>query len=155
MRLIDADALIEYIKAWGFIGETCAIEAVEDMPTIEPCEDAISRGYILHELNGYGADWREDCEIADIIRNAPSVAPSRPKGENLQKDFPSLFECSVCGESCFDTVPWDCDINYCPNCGADMRKGRKENPLAGIKPKSIPTKKHTFMYRKGVDDEIN
>lgn len=34
MRLIDADALIEDIKEWGFIGETCAIEAVNDAPTI-------------------------------------------------------------------------------------------------------------------------
>ena len=44
----------------------------------------------------------------------------RPQGRNLSEEYPSLFECSVCGASCFDTVPWDCDINYCPNCGARM-----------------------------------
>lgn len=32
------------------------------------------------------------------------------------------------------------------------KKGADENPLAGIEPKPIPTKKHTFVYRKGADD---
>ena len=44
----------------------------------------------------------------------------RPQGGNLLEKYPSLFECSVCGASCFDTIPWDCNINYCPNCGAKM-----------------------------------
>lgn len=46
----------------------------------------------------------------------------RPQGRNLLEEYPSLFECSVCGASCYDTYPWDCDIKFCPNCGADMRK---------------------------------
>lgn len=43
MRLIDADKLIEDIKEWGFIGETCAIEAVNDAPSIElvRCKECI------------------------------------------------------------------------------------------------------------------
>lgn len=38
MRLIDGDKLIEEIKEWGFIGETCATEAVNDAPTIKTKE---------------------------------------------------------------------------------------------------------------------
>ena len=53
------------------------------------------------------------------IKTMPSA--DRPKGENLLEEYPSLFECSVCGASCFDTIPWDCNINFCPNCGARMK----------------------------------
>lgn len=42
----------------------------------EVSEDCISREYMLRALNGYGKDWQEDCEIADVIRNAPSVVPT-------------------------------------------------------------------------------
>ena len=47
-------------------------------------------------------------------------------GENLCKEYPTLFECSLCGASCDDTVSWDCDINFCPNCGASMREREGE-----------------------------
>lgn len=59
---------------------------------------------------------------------AVEVYPSadRPRGENLLEEYPSLFECSVCGASCNDTIPWDCNINYCPNCGAKMREREGE-----------------------------
>lgn len=37
------------------------------------------------------------------------------------------YECSVCGEpwTLIDGTPWDNYMNFCPNCGADMR-GDKE-----------------------------
>lgn len=40
MRLIDADKLKEYMKEWDFIGVSCAIEAVDDMPTISQTNTA-------------------------------------------------------------------------------------------------------------------
>ena len=58
-------------------------------------------------------------EARKAIRALPSA--DRPQGRNLSEEYPSLFECSVCGASCDDTYPWDCDIKFCPNCGADMR----------------------------------
>lgn len=58
--------------------------------------------------------------ILVTIDEAPTIDADRPQGENLLEKYPSLFECSVCGASCFDTIPWDCNINYCPNCGAKM-----------------------------------
>ena len=45
----------------------------------------------------------------------------RPQGE-WQKVGKYACECSICGESvCGDFM------NFCPNCGADMRKGGAEN----------------------------
>ena len=63
-------------------------------------------------------------DIVDAVNHAPTIEPKH--GKNLKSDYPSLFKCSVCGASCDDTIPWDCDINFCPNCGADMREVRDE-----------------------------
>ena len=77
----------------------------------------------------YGADpsyYDVDApSIADhLIANGVVV---REKGENLRKDTPSLFECSKCGWSDWDTYTGDTSVyNFCPNCGADMRKGEDD-----------------------------
>ena len=48
------------------------------------------------------------------------VAPVR-NGRNINVEWPSLFECSVCGWSDDDTTTGDTAVyNYCPNCGAKM-----------------------------------
>lgn len=51
---------------------------------------------------------------------AADVEPVR-HGYNVKWDYPTLFECSLCGWECFDTVPGDTDTyQYCPSCGAKM-----------------------------------
>lgn len=50
-------------------------------------------------------------------------ATARPKGKWLFKPNSSDIWCSVCDEN-FDEIPQAFD--FCPNCGADMRKGGKE-----------------------------
>lgn len=62
--------------------------------------------------------------MAKVAVNHTPTADVRPvvRGFNKLKDYPSLFECSVCGWECGDTVPGDTETyNYCPNCGADVR----------------------------------
>lgn len=51
----------------------------------------------------------------------------RPHGEWIEKeDFNQdiYYDCSVCGNSwcTLDGTPWQNGMNFCPNCGADMRK---------------------------------
>ena len=42
-------------------------------------------------------------------------------GRNINAEWPSLFECSVCGWSDDDTTTGDTAVyNYFPNCGATM-----------------------------------
>ena len=61
--------------------------------------------------------------LVDYIESIPSA---ERKGRNLLAEYPSLFECSECGTSCYDTIPWDCNINYCPNCGCRMKGAEDE-----------------------------
>lgn len=81
-------------------------------------------------------------EIKGIIDNAPTVhdtinvypsgeviiQQTRPQGgwktvEGIDGD--DYYECSNCGEPWVLTAgtPKDNNMNFCPNCGADMRKG--------------------------------
>ena len=63
--------------------------------------------------------------ILDLNGGVYTAADVRPvvKGFNKLKDYPSLFECSVCGWECGDTVPGDTETyNFCPNCGARMEE---------------------------------
>ena len=98
-----------------------AIEAIENV-------DWYHQNLNKDMVSGANDDEHQAWYKADDIYKALEAVPSadRPKGENLRKEYPSLFECSHCGASCDDTVPWDCDINFCPNCGADMRGDNHE-----------------------------
>lgn len=59
------------------------------------------------------------------------------------------IEIEICN-ACYRTiVPFDKEINVL------NKKGVDENPLAGIKPKPIPTTKHTFVYRKGIENGMD
>ena len=49
------------------------------------------------------------------------------QGKNLDTEWSSLFECSVCHWSCWDTLCGDTSTyNYCPNCGAKIINNIKE-----------------------------
>lgn len=73
-------------------------------------------------------DGEEDRKyVVERLRAEIPAADVRPVvlGFNVSKDYPSLFECSVCGWSDDDTTTGDTQTyNYCPNCGADMREER-------------------------------
>lgn len=61
----------------------------------------------------------------DIMR-FPSAEPEQKKGEWLHKPNEyddDTYECSRCGEpwTLIEGTPKENNMNYCPNCGADMR----------------------------------
>ena len=94
---------------------------------LEPCEDAVSRDAAKEMIN----DIR-DCisvegywAIQERLKKLPSVTV-RQTGEWIEKDGYDgdvYYDCSVCGESwtTIEGTPWDNGMNFCPNCGADMR----------------------------------
>ena len=65
---------------------------------------------------------KEVKEAWDRWADEPTIIVKPIKhGRNLSADYPSLFECSVCGYTNNDTYTGDIAIfNYCPNCGARM-----------------------------------
>jgi hypothetical protein len=57
-------------------------------------------------------DFKDRSEFVEVVH-----------GYNLN-EYPSLFECSVCRWSDWDTYTGDTSVyNYCPNCGAKMDGG--------------------------------
>jgi DNA-directed RNA polymerase subunit RPC12/RpoP len=65
------------------------------------------------EIEAYHAGYQAGYENGkrDAVRHA----------YNKCEEYPTLFECSACGEDCDDTVPWDhTEIEYCPHCGAKI-----------------------------------
>ena len=142
MRLIDADALTTRIeeehRRWGEDYDAHQILGdIEDAPTIEPCEDAISRAEVLKLIDEEYNDGRFLSEyesgrnsMNETIRRwtaqLPSVAPSRPSGEWIETFDDSRlasirrYACSECGG---EWLPeFIKRIRYCPCCGAKMSK---------------------------------
>lgn len=72
------------------------------------------------------AFYREDPDGIDHALNSIESIPSADvapvvHGKNLKEKWSSLFECSICHWSCWDTYCNDTSgYDYCPNCGAKM-----------------------------------
>ena len=134
MRLIDADELKKKLKLWAFTNVTTTSPTfdfvtefdIDECPTVEPCEDAVSRDAVIDILGNYGCTNREGLLFKDI-QALPSV--TRQTGEWIKwwevikhersEEYISRWKCSVCGK---EQDPHSAKfINFCPNCGADMR----------------------------------
>ena len=96
--------------------------------------DFISRSALLKSIEGVEVsfylddgvcgDNYDDTTIVDIINVQPTIeAVPVVHGEWIESDL--LFEadkCTICNASIYNTN----GMNFCPNCGADMRKGGTE-----------------------------
>ena len=65
-------------------------------------------------------------KLLEEIKAIPSAEPERKKGKWLHKPNEyddDTYECSRCGEpwTLIEGTPKENNMNYCPNCGADMR----------------------------------
>ena len=64
-------------------------------------------------------------DAINAIKGAPTIEPKRGEWIDLNDKwgFEGTFKCSACGElwSLIDGTPQDNGMNFCPNCGADMR----------------------------------
>ena len=119
-------------------------DAIVNAIPYDPSGDLISREALIREI-GRTDEWYKGRSVCDIIDSAMSMnytflpqyqvdlqcaydcgyekgKNDRPKGEWIFKHNSSDIWCSVCDEN-FDEIPQA--FNFCPNCGADMRKGGK------------------------------
>lgn len=75
----------------------------------------------------YSHERHENCVSVYAIDTMPTIEPDRPHGEWIEKEdynMDTYYDCSACGNSwcTFDGTPWQNGMNFCPKCGADMRK---------------------------------
>ena len=90
--------------------------------------DLISRSALIKSyFNHCRTDFEnENCCMANenvfnIIYNAPTV-DERPRGEWDKSPVNRFYTCSFCGKTSPDLSSY-MKMNFCPNCGADMRGG--------------------------------
>lgn len=111
MRLIDAPIGLFMSKE----GEMCL--------KTEYIADWGVEAYIVSSGETFwgGAKTAEERNNLDVT---PVDAVPVVYGRNVKpKECTALFECSVCGWECWDTMSSDTEIwNYCPNCGSKMLK---------------------------------
>lgn len=109
MRLIDADALYERLKA----DEELARDRVIDTPNYFP------NGAVNPSAIRYMAQLSERTRFKEIVCNAPTVdVPDRKVGE--WEFEPGAKYCSRCGWLFSYEAGLEEDWDYCPNCGARM-----------------------------------
>ena len=101
MRLIDADALTDFLKClfpdrgmWEIEGDT-AKDAI--------CETVV--------------------EAMEMVKNMETIQP-RPKGRWVKISPAGIYECSKCGKYVMtDDIS---EYDFCHGCGADMREETHE-----------------------------
>ena len=87
---------------------------------VKPREDRYFQTQSLDDAYDYG--WRS---LQRCIEKLPSAQTERKKGEWVLQsdDYHEYYECDQCGMA----VGLDDVRNFCPNCGADMRRVRWMN----------------------------
>ena len=99
----------------------------------EPCEDAVSRKDVI-DLFKRGAEIiakAKGISVEDMphngldaLMNLPPVTPKRKTGKWLD-NYQYGYKCSECG-AYLEIDCGDLEMNFCPNCNADMRGKQDE-----------------------------
>ena len=100
----------------------------------KPCEDAVSREAVYEAMvekgqrsrrYRLGETWElNGTEIREALDTVPSVTPKRKKGKWLD-NYQYGYKCSECG-AYLEIDCGDVEMNFCPNCNADMRGKQDE-----------------------------
>ena len=100
----------------------------------KPCEDAVSREAVYEAMvekgqrsrrYRLGETWElNGTEIREALDTVPSVTPKRKTGRWLD-NYQYGYKCSECG-AYLEIDCGDVEMNFCPNCNADMRGKQDE-----------------------------
>lgn len=90
--------------------------------------DALKEKAFFHEIDNVSYVEEED------IDKAPTIdAVERKRGEWIKNEGRRGWHCSCCKVDNYYAYSWNSESgrnefqdNFCPNCGADMRKGEEE-----------------------------
>lgn len=117
--MIDKKELVNYLMNWrASLGKTFQDDVI-----------SIVLDIILKKVESFDCEQEHSYstmmlyEIADVIEDAPTVdAVPVVRGKWLYNDFIKEWECSNCHSSISLSDDRNSHPNFCPNCGADMRK---------------------------------
>ena len=127
----------EIRKALGREREQAYMQGYEDASKrfrIEPCEDCISRGVVMDELNRLGRNaFKDDTDYDNLfafVDNLPPVTPKHKTGKWILNDNQGVqavgyltYHCSECGREicskCHGKSSLLKEYPYC-HCGAEM-----------------------------------
>ena len=103
--LISRSALKEAVNDKKVVGRFNTIQLIDNAPPVKyTFEEAFQKTVCEHRL----------------------YCPERPQGKWIEEDGSYYANCSCCGYQ-IDTHYERGYLNFCPNCGADMRvKGEKQ-----------------------------
>lgn len=116
MRIKDADAVYKDI-----------CDSLNQMTKIGI---AVDGEWLWEKLN----DALENAPTIEMLENTQTIEIDRPQGEWIVYDgrwenfdyYPPKRECSRCGYEEDLYILNEKPTNFCPNCGADLRGGRRE-----------------------------
>lgn len=140
----DKRKIIEVCDAVDIYADEVVYEACEKLAHYEDLEDQLEKLFgnqmpldkVVDNLIRLVQNGEEKLDYARILTNAEAekwdkwrvLAEQGKLAEVVygfdKSDYPSEFECSVCGFSDWDTYTADDgSYNYCPRCGAKMKRG--------------------------------
>lgn len=118
-----------------------AISFISDESPTQPCEDCVSREWLLeqfaaHVASGYAESEYDAGIYANLVKGAPSVQPERAKGEWIATELfydgesrGAIIKCNRCGNEMkispqrFEQLSY-CE-KFCSLCGAEMKGVQK------------------------------
>lgn len=130
MRLIDADALIESLSINPEDCPGCPepewLEELACVLALAPTVDAIDRqaaidgadAIIARDTSGNNDVVKAMTAWKRYVEALPSAQPEK-KGKWV-KLYDGSFHCRLCGHT-FTVIQGENSMNFCPNCGAEMR----------------------------------
>ena len=88
----------------------------------------IDAEWLLNFFEPYPNDYQTPLgSLRACVDDAPSLDIEPKRGEWIEQE--DCWQCSVCGDEYVLEVgvkPIDAKMNFCPNCGADMREREGE-----------------------------
>ena len=127
------NALLNLIDESEIVG-TSDVETEKLISTLRYCAEVVNNT----ENTGHCdfCPYRDNCsdlnnDAADALERLSAEIAPVVHGFNRDHDYPSLFECSICGWNCGDTYSGDGEYHYCPNCGAKMDGTAEETSCVG------------------------
>ena len=97
---------------------------------IKHCEEVVEEAKRTPCIKGGLVEkcGKEHEELAEWLRELKSLREQRPQGEWFYNDYGNgcgNWHCSICDHMPYYAAKYMRFLNYCPNCGADMRGGRE------------------------------